>query len=329
MKSLIAFATNALTTVGSTAAGKAALIATTVAVAGTSTAGVASMTAQQSKASEVQTEAVVEIDEAPAADVEALDETNVSAAASDVVPDATIATEDNPVIGHRICFCGAGVAILEKTGLDEAVWAWHILEAHGVKYDKFHNVKHADVYGEDDPFMEFVKEPVKPAEKEDADKPVDQGETKVPVDNGNVNKPVEDNTGKVEADDADKKAQEEAAKKAEEEAAKRAQEEAERKAKEEAERKAAEEAAKKAQEEAERKAKEEAERKAAEEAAKKAAEEAAKRAEEEAAKKAEADRLLQEAIEQAEKDAQWMKDHMKQVDEPAPQSVDVADPAVQ
>ena len=61
MKSLIAFATNALATVGSTAAGKAAIVITTVAVAGTSTAGVASMTAQQNKASEVQTEAVAEV----------------------------------------------------------------------------------------------------------------------------------------------------------------------------------------------------------------------------------------------------------------------------
>ena len=51
--------------------------------------------------------------------------------------------------------------------------------------------------------------------------------------------------------------------------------------------------------------------------------------EEEAAKKAEADRLMQEAIEQTEKDAQAMKDHMKQAEEPAPQSVEVADPAVQ
>ncbi len=38
---------------------------------------------------------------------------------------------------------------------------------------------------------------------------------------------------------------------------------------------------------------------------------------------------MQEAIEQTEKDAQAMKDHMKQAEEPAPQSVDVADPAVQ
>ena len=258
MKSLLAlkaFATNALATVGSTAAGKAVIVATTVVVAGTSTAGVASMTAQQNKASEVQTEVAAEVDESVAADADvmAIDDMNVSAAASDVVPDATIATEDNPVIGHRICFCGAGVAILEKTGLDEAVWAWHILEAHGVKYDKFHNVRHTDAYGDDDPLMENVKDPVKPAEKPgqeendkpEAEEPVEKPEVDAPVvDNGNVNKPVEDNKVEVE-NDADKKAEEEAKKKAEEEAAKKAEEEAKKKAEEEAAKKAAEEAARK------------------------------------------------------------------------------------
>ena len=266
MKSLLAlkaFATNALATVGSTAAGKAVIVATTVVVAGTSTAGVASMTAQQNKASEVQTEVAAEVDESVAADADvmAIDDMNVSAAASDVVPDATIATEDNPVIGHRICFCGAGVAILEKTGLDEAVWAWHILEAHGVKYDKFHNVRHTDAYGDDDPLMENVKDPVKPAEKPgqeendkpEAEEPVEKPEVDAPVvDNGNVNKPVEDNKVEVE-NDADKKAEEEAKKKAEEEAAKKAEEEAKKKAEEEAKKKAEEEAAKKAAEEAARK----------------------------------------------------------------------------
>ncbi len=218
MKSLIAlkaFATNALATVGSTAAGKAAIVITTVAVAGTSTAGVATIASRENKASEVQAEAVVEADEPVSADVVADETLNVSAAASDVVPDATIATEDNPVIGHRICFCGAGVAILEKTGLDEAVWAWHILEAHGVKYDKFHNVRHTDAYGDDDPFMEYVTDPVKKPGQEEADKPeaeqpVEKPEVDAPVvDNGNVNKPVEDNKVEVE-NDADKKAEEEA-----------------------------------------------------------------------------------------------------------------------
>jgi len=263
MKSLLAlkaFATNALATVGSTAAGKAVIVATTVVVAGTSTAGVASMTAQQNKASEVQTEVAAEVDESVAADADvmAIDDMNVSAAASDVVPDATIATEDNPVIGHRICFCGAGVAILEKTGLDEAVWAWHILEAHGVKYDKFHNVRHTDAYGDDDPFMEYVTDPVKKPGQEEADKPeaeqpVEKPEVDAPfVDNENVNKPVEDNKVEVE-NDADKKAEEEAKKKAEEEAKKKAEEEAAKKAEEEAKKKAEEEAAKKAAEEAARK----------------------------------------------------------------------------
>ena len=51
MKSLIAFATNALATVGSTAAGKAAIVITTVAVAGTSTAGVATIASRENKAS--------------------------------------------------------------------------------------------------------------------------------------------------------------------------------------------------------------------------------------------------------------------------------------
>ena len=62
-----------------------------------------------------------------------------------------------------------------------------------------------------------------------------------------------------------------------------------------------------------------ADKKAEEEAKKKAEEEAAKKAAEEAAKKAEEDRLVQEAIEAAAKEEQWIRDHMKQVDEPAPQ----------
>ena len=328
MKSLIAFATNALSTVGSTAAGKAVIIATTVAVTGTSTAGVASMTAQQNKASEVQTEAVAEVDESVAADADvmAIDDMNVSAAASDVVPDATIATEDNPVIGHRICFCGAGVAILEKTGLDEAVWAWHILEAHGVKYDKFHNVRHTDAYGDDDPFMEYVTDPVKKPGQEEADKPEAEEPVKKPevdapvVDNGNVNKPVEDNKVEVE-NDADKKAEEEAKKKAEEEAKKKAEEEAKKKAEEEAKKKAEEEAKKKAEEEARKKAEEEARKKAEEEAAKKAAEEAAKKAEE--------DRLIQEAIDASAKVEQWILEGMKNAEKAVEQNVEVSGPAVQ
>lgn len=290
MKSLIAFATNALATVGSTAAGKAAIVITTVAVAGTSTAGVATIASRENKASEVQTEAAAEVDESVAADADvmAIDDMNVSAAAADT---QTVADEDNPVIGHRICFCGAGVAILEKTGLDEAVWAWHILEAHGVKYDKFHNVRHTDAYGDDDPFMEYVTDPVKKPGQEETDKPeaeepvkkpeVDAPEVDAPVvDNGNVNKPVEDNKVEVE-NDADKKAEEEAKKKAEEEARKKAEEEA------------------------------------------------AKKAAEEAAKKAEEDRLIQEAIDAAAKEEQWILEGMKNAEKAVEQNVEVSDPAVQ
>lgn len=332
MKSLVAWkalAGKALATVGTTAASKAAVIITTVTVAGAGTAGVATVAAHNNEAKAAQAEMITmsetdrdawedavldayvkgntEKREKEAAEKAAFEkmmaESNVISHGSEaaktsydqitldpvtkekiVIPveDLDQYMEEDPLIGHRICnICLASVGIYENSGINMDAWKAHC-EWHK---DKNQYPTYTDVYGDEDPIMEYEqcgayigRRLVKKADvkTEDKDKstditPVNPGTGTKPADKTTTDKTTADKTEETKPagkTDAEKKAEEEAAKKAAEDEARKA----------EAEKKAAEEAARK---------KAEAEKKAAEEAAaKKAAEEEArKQAEKEALRK--------------------------------------------